>query len=430
MQSHTRDLFVRGKAAAMAGEKEEARRYFDRLLTLDPPLQEKIDSYYWLSQIEDDPEKALDYVKEILVLDASEPRARRLLAQANGELKKEEIINPDQLDKKELFTEESQAIRFVCSRCGGQLKYDPELESVVCTYCNVITESKTQLTTSGNQVPENNFIATLATAKGHMQPVKVNVVECEGCGTALLISPGSMSDHCPYCASKYVVDMQTEKEVIIPNGIIPFQVPLKKAQYSATEWMYDFVDMDHVDVINPMLGIYIPGWTFDVLGTLPWEAEVENDDLFVLQEGIHAVNYNDYLIPGIVKTPSPMYAALRDFDLIDLKPFSEKYLIDYPAEIYQFPLADASLNVRQEILSAARDEIERENSHRIQNLRIQSTGMYIDAYRLVLLPIWMSQYTIKERQYRIIINGQTGGVYGDHPNNWMKESWISKFLGI
>ena len=430
MQSHTHDLFIRGKAAAMAGEKDEARKYFDRLLNLNPPVQEQIDTFYWLSQIEDDPQKALGYVKNILLLDSAEPRARRLLAIANGELNKEDIINPDKLEKREIYTEASQAIRFVCSRCGGQLKYDPGLKSLVCAYCNVVTESKTHIAISGNEVPENSFIATLATAKGHTQPVKINIVQCEGCGTELLISPGSQSHICPYCASKYVVEMKSEKEVIIPNGIIPFQISLEKAQYSAKEWMVDFVDMGHVDEINPMLGIYIPGWTFDVMGELSWKAEVEQNDRFVLKESVYPIHYNDYLIPGIVNSSSPLYSALRDFDLNDMEPFSEEYLINTPAEIYQLPLADASLNVRQEIMSDARCKIERENRNRILNLGIRSTGMYIDAYRLVLLPIWMSQYRINDKYYFVIVNGQSGCVYGNYPEGKYKNNWISNFLGI
>ena len=429
MDSATRDLFVRGVAAAKAGETAEARHYFEWLLRLDPPVQEKIDSYFWLSEMEPNPDKALAYVKEILLLDASEPRARRKLALANGTLNPEQIIDANRFSQSATSVQEGSASRFVCSNCSGKLTYHPEVQSLVCDSCQVVTHQKTSLPRQGQDLPEDSFIATLATAKGHVQPITTRVINCQGCGATFLVSPGVISRECPYCFSTYVLDFKDEEHVILPNGIVPFQIPLKQAHKAFTDWLENHLDMDHVGLLLPMVGMYVPVWTFDILGNITWTASDDDYQQEQKLKGEKQVYYDDYLMPGIIKIPSALDAALRGFDLKNLVPFDESYIVDWPAEIFKIPLADASLRVRAEILAKERGMIERSLNQRVRNMALNSTKMYIDAFRLVLLPVWMSEYQIKHTGYKVSINGQNGCVYGGLPNS-ARKSWISEFLGI
>jgi hypothetical protein len=429
MDTHTRDLFVRGVAAAKAGDAAEARFYFDWLLRLEPPIQEKIDSFYWLSEIETDPVKSLSYVKEILLYDPSEPRARRKLALAEGRLKPEKIIDADQVIPAAASIKDGKASRFICSRCGGRLSYQPDVHSLVCESCQVVTKEKTTLQQDGINLPEDDFIATLATARGHIQPVTTHVVHCQGCGASFIVSPGVLSRDCPYCFSTYVLDLQTDEDGIIPNGIIPFQVSLKTAKLIFTEWLESHLDMESVSLLHPMVGIYVPVWTFDILGKISWMATADRNSKDGVIQGEKQVDYNDIMMLGTIQVPPVLDASIKSFDLHGLLPFREELIVDWPAEIFQISLADASLRVRHDILAVERGEIERSLEQRVRNINLNSTKMYIHSFRLVMLPVWMSEFEIKHNGYKVAINGQNGCIYGSLPNS-ARKGWISEFLGI
>jgi hypothetical protein len=78
--------------------KTEARFYLEWLLRLDPPLLQRIDAWFWLSEVQTDEQAQRGYLEQILVMDPSEGRARRKLAILDGKLDPTEIVDPDQLN--------------------------------------------------------------------------------------------------------------------------------------------------------------------------------------------------------------------------------------------------------------------------------------------------------------------------------------------
>jgi hypothetical protein len=184
-----------------------------------------------------------------------------------------------------------------------------------------------------------------------------------------------------------------------------------------------------VSINQPMIGTYVPVWTFDVQGVIPWEASEQQGRTIQTKIGQKTIFYDDYLMLATIRVSPVLHSALKAFDLRSLVPFDESYAVDWPAEIFQIPLADASLRVRQEILSLERGLIERNEAQETRNLHLDSTKMYIDAFRLVLLPVWLGEYEVDERGYKVAINGQTGCIYAGLPKS-ARKSWISEFLGI
>ena len=74
MSDGTRDLLVRGRAAAKAAEVQEARFYLGWLLCLDPPLSERSEALFWLSEIADPPSAVL-LLQDLLSQDPTDMRA-------------------------------------------------------------------------------------------------------------------------------------------------------------------------------------------------------------------------------------------------------------------------------------------------------------------------------------------------------------------
>jgi len=39
----------------------------------------------------------------------------------------------------------------------------------------------------------------------------------------------------------------------------------------------------------------------------------------------------------------------------------------------------------------------------------------VDSFRLLLLPVWLVTYTWGEKRFQVVINGQSGAVFGQKP---------------
>jgi hypothetical protein len=92
-----RDLLVRGVAAAKGGYKDEARFFLEWVLRKDAPEDAKIDAWWWLSQVADEPAEVRRYLEEVLGRQPSHPQARRALAVLDGRLAPSSIVDPDHL---------------------------------------------------------------------------------------------------------------------------------------------------------------------------------------------------------------------------------------------------------------------------------------------------------------------------------------------
>jgi hypothetical protein len=58
-------------------------------------------------------------------------------------------------------------------------------------------------------------------------------------------------------------------------------------------------------------------------------------------------------------------------------------------------------------------------------MAISSLGIVIEAYKLVLLPAWLACYTLQEKRYDVMVNGQTGHVTGARPSGGIT-GWLNR----
>ena len=136
------DLIVRGVAAARSGgpgSREEARFYLDKVLGRDDAEpDQKARAWLCLSEIEDDPRKKREYLESVLVIDPGNGSAHQALAILDGRLKAADVIDPEKPVEPVRPDEaplRSEVRRPVCQKCGGQVSFDIDRQSLVCSYC-------------------------------------------------------------------------------------------------------------------------------------------------------------------------------------------------------------------------------------------------------------------------------------------------------
>jgi hypothetical protein len=419
MDEYAKELLKSGIIEAKAGNKESARRYLDRAIYAASTHDVLAEGWFWMSQVMDDPLEKRKAIENCLSLDLKHARARRALAVLDGTLKADDIINPDHLPPTPEGLRKADADRFMCPKCGGRMAFSPDGQSLLCEYCT----RNQGLGLTSQTTNEKDFITAMATMKGHGKPLQEQVFHCQGCGSEFILPPKLVSAACIYCGSPHVVSFEKAKDLLAPDGIIPHAFDQKRATYHLIQWVEKNKIKPEKRTELPG-GLYLPIWTFDVGGAIDYTAEMiqyENEDNDIAHGGrpemlrVHdqyPVMLDDLPLPASRKLSAPLLKLIPTFDLKSIKPYDPRYLADWPAEVYDIPMADASLDAR----SQAYAQVKRDLPHLLSGIKIihtSSANIAIESFKLVLLPVWMTELPFDGREHLILINGQSGEVASD-----------------
>jgi hypothetical protein len=136
--------------------------------------------------------------------------------------------------------------------------------------------------------------------------------------------------------------------------------------------------------------------------------------------------YDKLLIPGTQSVPSRLLESLN-LDESALVPYSPDLLAKWPAEIYSVSMADAAVLAHEQAHARTRGEPLASMAGMgdiASDFRIEETEIAITTFKLVLIAVWLTEYSYQGQQFLAIINGNSGEVYGDVPRKG-----IQKILG-
>ena len=443
MSESVRDLLTRGVAAAKANDKDEARFFLEWVLrNPDSSMDDQAKAWLWLSQIRDAPTEKRECLENVLAIDPQNPLARRGLAILDGKLKPEDVVDPHAAAQPVApapAPPSADVKRYVCPKCGGKLSFAADKRALTCNYCgHQLWEY--EAIQEGALVREQDFAATLPTAQAHRwQLASARTLACQSCGATITLPPVNIAAACPFCGSAHVITATESRELIRPEGVLPFQFDAKMATQHIRRWLdkqrFRPDDLDKRSAITNLHGVYLPFWTFDLGGEVKWHALVEegsgNSRNWVPRNGGDIVYANDLLVAGSHSLPKDLIDRLTDFDTSALVPYSTDALADWSAEIYQVTLSDASLVARRRALDESKEHIRDRTlgSENVRDLTFNSLGVIVESFKLVLLPVWVSSYTYKGRRYPLIANGQTGKVAGNVPRSGFQKLMAGLFGG-
>jgi hypothetical protein len=210
-----------------------------------------------------------------------------------------------------------------------------------------------------------------------------------------------------------------------PDSIVPFKITEDEALEAVhktinsgvralTRFFRDPLSHDEIH------GVYIPFWTFDATAEVPWSYPGTPD------HGTDIMMMDDVLVIGVDTLDKKLVRKIQPFDLTQARKYDRRYLADWPAEIYQLDVDEASLHARQAISQKAklRTEVSKPSSKPKQDgwggfgqsnetvkLRVNPAHISGMTYRLVLLPVWVVLLHEEDGDVRRnLVNGQTGKV--------------------
>ena len=428
-----KELLRLGIIDAKAGHRESARRYLDRAVYMSNDHDVLAEAWYWMSQVVDDAVEKRKALENCLAHDLQHARARRALAVLDGKLKANEIIDPEHLPSAPASLHAANADRFMCPKCGGRMSFAPDGEALVCEYCS--RNQKFSVAQPGT-ANEKDFIIAMATARGHGKPLNQQVFHCEGCGCEFILPPNQISYTCVYCGSPHVVNWESEEELLAPDGIIPHAFDQQRAIKLLVEWVESNQIKPEKKVALPR-GVYLPLWSFDLGGVLDYVGEKVDDSeiqfnsrhkKMVRVKDSYPVQVNDLPIPASRKLSAVFMKLIATFELKAVKPYDPRYLANWPAEVYDIPMAEASLDARAQSLAHYKEDLPNLLSP-VQILSTTSANMSVESFRLNLLPVWMTELPFGGREHLVLINGMNGTVKSDLPEKSKESRGLFEWLG-
>jgi len=429
---YAKELLRSGIIDAKTGSKDSARRYLDRAIYMAGSHDVLAEAWFWMSEVVDDPVEKRKALENCLSHDLNHTRARRSLAILDGKLKEEDVIDPNNLPEAPDGLREAQADRFMCPKCGGRMAFSPDGSSLVCDFCS----GHSALGGGSGTENEKDFIVAMATMKGHGKPLQEQVFHCEGCGAEFILPPSQISVTCAYCDSPHVVKLEDAKDLLEPNSILPHTFDQKRAVRLLVDWVEGNNIKPEKQVDLPR-GIYLPMWTFDIGGFIDYTGEVveyeessfnnRRERKVVRINDQYPVMVNDIALPASRKMSAVFMRLLPAYDLSALKEYDRRYLANWVAEVYDIPMADASLDARSQSFQMIKRQMP-SLLNDIKLIRASSAGMMVESFKLALLPVWMTELPFEGRSHLVLINGQSGVVASDLLEDDDEQGGLFNFL--
>ncbi len=429
-----KELLRSGIIDAKSGNRESARRYLDRAVYISNDHDVLAEAWFWMSEVLDDKAEKRKALENCLAHNLQHARARRSLAVLDGKLNADEIINPDRLPLAPEGLRLASAERFMCPKCGGRMSFAPDGQSLLCEYCS---RNQRFSAAQPGTAREKDFLIAMATARGHGKPLDQQVFHCEGCGCEFILPPNQISSTCVYCGSPHVVNWESEEQLLAPDAIIPHAFDQKRLIKILIEW----VESNRIKPEKQMdlpRGVYLPLWTFDLGGGIDYvgetvsAGEIEFDNSKqkrVRVSDCYPVQINDLPIPASRKLSAVFLKLIPTFELKGVKPYDPRYLASWPAEVYDIPMAEASLDAR----SQGYARYKRDLPNLLTPLDLLSTSsakLTVESFRLNLLPVWVTELPFGGRQHLVLINGQNGSVESDLPETLKKSKKLGESGGL
>lgn len=331
---------------------------------------------------------------------------------------------------------------YYCNNCGGIMEFDISTQTLKCPNC----ETQINIENDKNKIVEHTFTKRVAKTIKAVEK-QSSTMQCKGCGAKVEVSSDCTATECAYCGASYVL-AEKQEDAIVPDGVIPFLIDKRDIKQKYEKWINKRWlapgKLKKFYETGKMQGIYVPYWTFDADVDCPYTAQggkerkekIKKSDGSVTEKivtdwyhtsgrvkeffddvQIHASNN---LKPSLIKGVEPFDTKSK------LKSYSPEYLSGYSAECYTISLEDAHRDANEKMENELRELVRRDVMRRYDDVKdIRLAPHYKEeTYKHVLVPVYSTAFTYNNKNYNVLINGETGRIKGEYPKSPFKIALI------
>lgn len=326
---------------------------------------------------------------------------------------------------------------YSCPSCGAPIDYNPDSMMLECDYCGF--KQKIDGTLSDEEFDFNNGLKENVNLWNN----EVKIIKCENCGAENVVPNNAITNSCPFCGSNQVVDTD-ELVGIKPNRVIPFHISQNKASLIYTTWVkkrfFSPRKIKKEKIKLNLNGVYLPVWTFDTntfssytgtlgkhytttVGSGKNRTTVTHTRWFYIK-GTTQLIFDDLLVNGGCQISQSEILNISPFSTNESFLYDQKFLVGFSAEHYKIKLDVAWNNAKSLAAPKIKSKILKKYSYDVVGeIKIKTTYNNIK-YKYVLIPVWIGVYQYKNKNYRFLINGETGKLSGKSPVSILKVVFI------
>lgn len=345
--------------------------------------------------------------------------------------------------------------KFSCPACGGEARWDPAKQALVCPYCSTVSPAK--LPEGGCPIQEHDLVTALRNLDGEQRgwAAEKKSVRCQSCDAITVFDPARQAQRCDFCGSSSLIPYDQIKAPIRPESLLEFKIAESAARDTVRRWygtrFWAPGKLKRSAQTDTVHGIYLPYWTFDAQVHADWTAQAGyhyyEDESYTDSNGNRQTRrvqktrwvpasgavdhfFDDELVAASKGVQEDLLRKIEPFPTqSDLKPYDPGFLSGWPVEQYQIDLITAA--------QAARDRMQRETEQLCsrevpgdtqRNLQVNA-DFSAQTFKHILVPIWLLTYTYHGKSFQAVINGYTGTIAGKYPLSWIKIT-IAVVLGL
>ena len=160
------------------------------------------------------------------------------------------------------LNEQSVDVVLNCPGCGSALVYSPEAGTLKCPTCGYVQEKPEVVETAGQENDLEALIKNLVLDEKN----ETLTVHCPTCGAESTFEENVVAGFCQFCKNPIVASSRSER-TLRPQGIVPFAVTRDQAASKFKSWAKSLWfapnSIKHANLHETMKGVYSPIWTFD-----------------------------------------------------------------------------------------------------------------------------------------------------------------------
>ena len=325
-----------------------------------------------------------------------------------------------------------------CANCGGMYEYSPTDKALKCTKCATIKKVQTIYKVSPHAYVDDKDTFDNSWAK------EVRHVKCKSCGAEVVLNKYEIINQCSYCGNTALVNIK-ENTAITPDAIIPFKFNKNQALVHFQEGLRKKLFIPNalkkkapkVNLSSNYIGAYIfsGSATVKYSGVLQYKTTTKDSD------GHTSTEYRSKRVNGSLKHifNNKMYECsdnliqqelieIMPYELLEINGYKPEYLLGSMAEYSNMSVKDANIQLEKDIKNElGRIILNKYNCDRIKTLNL---NIEYDEKRYIytLLPVYIFNYNYKKKQYKTVMNGQTGKLGGNVPRSTIKMLLMILFI--
>ena len=259
------------------------------------------------------------------------------------------------------------------------------------------------------------------------QQASVMSFRCDQCGASMSYDASAKSLRCPFCGSEKM-SSRPNARTLKPAGIVPFRVEQSNAESLLRGWLgrgfWKPGDASQRSVVSKVTQVFVPFWVFSATTETAWTADSSAvttgaRGTWRPMSGTRNGSY-DGLLVGASGTLTPAEVQeIAPFDLSDAVPSDSLDLSNVIVEEFRVTRRDARMTAAAMVERYEAVQSQQTVPGSVRNL---NANVRIQDMRSLpmLLPIWIMVYQYRNHPYRVLVNGQSGEVYGAAPFSYAK----------